>query len=167
MNVTFERKNAMTFIGFSTSIRPDEGYQKCPEFWDKEYAERFAHLWKTMIPETALERAILDNGIGMFAICIEKEDIFEYWIAGLYKGGEVPEELKLFTFPEGDWAMFNTKGPLPKSLQELNTQIWQEWYPTEGKNLCRNNNSMVEVYSSGDMQSPNYECGIWIPICKA
>ena len=34
MNVTYEHKPAMTFIGFFTSIRPEEGYQKCPEFWD-------------------------------------------------------------------------------------------------------------------------------------
>ena len=27
MNVTYEHKPAMTFIGYSTSIRPEEGYQ--------------------------------------------------------------------------------------------------------------------------------------------
>ena len=26
MNVTYEHKPAMTFIGYSTSIRPEEGY---------------------------------------------------------------------------------------------------------------------------------------------
>ena len=25
---------------------------------------------------------------------------------------------------------------------------------------------MLEVYSPGDMKSPDYECGIWVPICK-
>ncbi|MGM9639157.1 MAG: hypothetical protein ACI3XT_06155 [Butyricicoccaceae bacterium] len=25
---------------------------------------------------------------------------------------------------------------------------------------------MNEVYSPGDMQSPDYECGIWVPIRK-
>jgi hypothetical protein len=33
MNVTYEKKDAMTFIGYHTEIRPEEGYQKCPEFW--------------------------------------------------------------------------------------------------------------------------------------
>ena len=32
MRGTYEHKEAMTFIGFSTSIRPEEGYRKCPEF---------------------------------------------------------------------------------------------------------------------------------------
>ena len=76
-----------------------------------------------MQPETAVEKAILENGVGLFAICDEKEVSFEYWIAGLYKGGEVPVGLKLYTFPESDWAMFSAKGPLPGSLQALNSQV--------------------------------------------
>ena len=104
--------------------------------------------------------------MGLFAICDEQEGAFEYWIAGLYKGGQVPEGLKLYTFPESDWAMFSAKGALPKSLQDLNTQVWQEWYPKEGQKYMGNGNAMLEVYSSGDIQSLDYECGIWVPICK-
>lgn len=166
MNVTYEHKPAMTFIGFSTSIRPEESYVKCPAFWDKEYSRKYAKLWQTMTPENPVEKAILENGIGLYAICDEKEGSFEYWIAGAYKGGKVPEGLKLYTFPASDWAMFSAKGALPKSLQDLNTQVWQEWYPNEGKKYSGNGNAMLEVYSPGDMQSPEYECGIWVPISK-
>ena len=52
MKVTYEHRPAMTLIGYSTSIRPEEGYQKCPAFWDKEYAQKYARLWQTMKPET-------------------------------------------------------------------------------------------------------------------
>ena len=166
MNVTYEHRGAMTFIGYSTSIRMEEGYQKCPEFWEKEYTRRYARLWQTMAPETPVERAILDNEVGLFAICDEREGSFEYWIAGLYRGGEVPEGLRLCTFPESDWAMFSARGPLPGSLQALNTQIWQEWYPGEGQKYRGNGSAMLEVYSPGDMQSPDYECGIWVPVCR-
>ena len=164
MQVIYEHKPAMTLIGFSTTIRPGEGYVKCPEFWDKEYAQKYARLFQTMVPDTPMEQAILENGIGAFAICDEKEDGFEYWIAGLYKGGEVPEGLKLYTFPESDWAMFSAKGSLPGSLQTLNTYVWQEWYPNEDKQYMGNGNAMLEVYTSGNMQSPDYECGIWVPL---
>lgn len=27
-------------------------------------------------------------------------------------------------------------------------------------------NVMLEVYSAGDMQSSDYECGIWILVCR-
>ena len=78
----------------------------------------------------------------------------------------MPEGLKLYTFPESDWAMFSAKGPLLGSLQELNTRVRQEWYPGEGQKYKGNGNAMLEVYSNGDMQSPDYECGIRVPICK-
>ncbi|MDD5908245.1 MAG: GyrI-like domain-containing protein [Clostridia bacterium] len=68
------------------------------------------------------------------------------------------------TFPESDWAMFSAKGPLPDSLQALNTRVWEEWYPKEGKKYRAGGGAMLEVYSPGDMQSPDYECGIWVPV---
>ena len=34
MSAANEHKPEMTFIGFSTLIRPDEGYIRCPEFWE-------------------------------------------------------------------------------------------------------------------------------------
>lgn len=164
MKVKYEHKKAMTLIGFSTSIRPEEGNIKCPEFWDKEYNQKYARLWQTMKPETPVEKAILENQIGMFAICDEKNGAFDYWIAGIYTGGEVPEGLKLYKFPESDWAMFSAKGALPKSLQELNARVWEKWFPEKGKKYNASGKVMLEVYSAGNMQSPDYECGIWIPI---
>ena len=58
MNVTYEKKNKMTFIGYHTEISPEEAYQKCPEFWDKEYAAKYTRLWQTMQPENAVEKGI-------------------------------------------------------------------------------------------------------------
>ena len=63
MNVKYEKKPEMTFIGYHTEIRPEEGYQKCPEFWDKEFAAKYTRLWQTMKPETEIEKAILENEI--------------------------------------------------------------------------------------------------------
>ena len=160
MDLTYEKKEAMTFIGFHTSIEPEEGYIKCPAFWDKEYNEKYARLWQTMEPETPIEEALLKHGIGMFAICAESDDGFDYWIAGLYQGGEVPEGLELYTFPASEWAIFTTRGAMPESLQTLNTYVWQEWFPAmEGETTVRAN---IEAYSAGDPRSDDYACGIWI-----
>lgn len=166
MNVIYEHKPEMTMIGFSTLIPPDEGYVKCPEFWNNEYNMKYARLWRTMQPETPVEQAILANGIGMFAICSSNGNGFEYWIAGLYRGGVVPDGLKLFTFPESEWAIFSAKGGLPASLLALNTQVWQEWFPTEGRRLGAKGETAIEFYSAGNPQSPDYECGIWVPVQK-
>lgn len=81
------------------------------------------------------------------------------------KGAElVPEGLELYSFPAGNWAVFAAKGPIPGSLQTLNTAVWQEWFPTEGQKYHANGTATLEVYSAGNPQSPDYECGIWVPI---
>ena len=80
--------------------------------------------------------------------------------------GAVPEGLKLYRFPESGWAVFSARGPLPGSLQALNTCIWQTWYPAEGQQVVGNGAAALEVYSAGDMQSPDYACGIWVPIVR-
>ena len=55
---------------------------------------------------------------------------------------------------------------MPGSLQRLNAAVWQEWYPNEGKQYMGNGNAMLEVYPEGNMQSPDNERGIWVPIKK-
>ena len=69
MHLTYEHKPAMTLIGFSTLIRMEEGYTRCPEFWDVEYNRKYARLWQTGRPETPVEQALLESRIGRFAIC--------------------------------------------------------------------------------------------------
>lgn len=164
MNYYYDHKAKMSFIGFHTEIKPGEGYIRCPEFWDEEYNKKYARLWQTMSPQNDVEMAILENGIGMYAICSDNGSSFEYWIAGIYKGGIVPEGLSLFALPESDWVIFSSHGPLPESLQTLNSFVLQEWIPTEGRKVNAKDDICIEVYSSGDMQSPDYECGIWIPL---
>lgn len=166
MQMQLEHKDAFTVIGFSTAIRPEEGYSKCPEFWDKAYAQKYQHLFETMQPENAEEQAVCDNKIGMLALCIDGKDGFEYMIAGFYQGGNVPDGMKLFDFPASDWAVFSAKGPLPTSLQQLNTEIWEKWYPTEGQAFEPNGMTTVEYYSVGNQMADDYVCGIWIPVKK-
>ena len=38
MRLTYEHKPAMTLI------RMEEGYTRCPEFWDVEYSRKYARL---------------------------------------------------------------------------------------------------------------------------
>ena len=73
-----------------------------------------------------MEQAVIDHKIGAFGICENKGDCFEYWIAGLYNGGEVVGGLELLEYPACMWAIFTTCGPLPDSLQKRNTEIWQD-----------------------------------------
>lgn len=59
MNITYGRKPKMTFIGFSTTIQSEKGDVTCPEFWEKEYTQKYARLWQTIQPETPVEKRFL------------------------------------------------------------------------------------------------------------
>ena len=164
MEAAYEKHEEMTFIGFHTEIPSGEGYLKCPEFWQQAFSAKYERLFKTGRPETAAEAAVLENGIGAFAICVDGETRFTYWIAGIYRGGDVPEGFGLYTIPAGEWAVFSAKGPLPGSLQTLNTAVWREWFPEEGKRRGADGRVTLEVYGVGDPASPDYECAILVPL---
>ncbi|MBR1383332.1 MAG: GyrI-like domain-containing protein [Ruminococcus sp.] len=54
-----------------------------------------------------------------------------YWIADLYMPWEdIPTGCEIYQIPGGLWAQFKCKGPLPDSMQKVNTQIWSEWLPS-------------------------------------
>lgn len=163
-----EHKSAFKVIGLSKEIRPENGYKECPEFWNKEYAERYARLWQTMKPENAEEQAVLDNQIGSFGVCVMSDDgsKFDYMIAGEYKGGEVPSGMKLYEFPESDWIMFSGKGAIPEELQKLNDYIWCEWCKENEGKYDLSVNANIEYYSAGNPRSDDYEFGIWLPVVK-
>ena len=159
-----------TVIGYSIVIPNEEGFRKCPEFWDKEYSRRFARLFQTMKPETLEEQAVFDNKIGQYAVCrclkSEGQDgAFEYMICGKYLGGPVPDGMKLLTIPESDWAEFRCRGALPKSLQDLYAAAYGSWLKDHPE--YREFGINIERYSPGNPAEPDYECGLVIPVKKA
>ena len=107
---------------------------------------------------------MLENKIGMYALCIDHGRSFTYVIAGLYQGGDVPEGMEVYDLPASEYAVFETQGPLPISLQRLTDRVWNRWYPNEGREFERNGEIAVEVYSSGDPKSPDYRSAIWLPV---
>jgi len=158
-----------TFIGFSTIIRNDEGFLKCPEFWNEQYARRFERLLRTMKPETPEEQAVVDHRIGQYAVCRclrdeGREDAFEYMICGEYMGGTVPESMRLLILPESDWAEFRCKGALPKSLQDLYAAAYGSWLKAHGE--YREFGWNIEAYTPGNPADPDYECTLIIPVKK-
>ncbi len=156
-------------IGFSREFSFENSYQEIPKFWDEIYRKYHSRLYSGQNPTNTLGQAIIHNQIGEFGICVDasqKPGVFQYWIAGNYQGGTIPEELKVFELPKMTWAKFKCVGPMPNALQEVNTRIFKEWLPgnKEYEIAGRYN---IEWYSSeGDMQSNEYKSEIWIPVKK-
>lgn len=165
LDFNLEKIESFTVIGFEKEFTFEEAYKKIPDFWQDIMKIQYS-MFAGRKPETELEKAIFENEIGEFGVCID--DIgngkFRYMIAGRYKGGNIPKEMKLFTFPTVDWAKFQCRGENPKAIQSLNTKIFKEWLPNNPEyEMSAGFN--IEWYSKG-INGPDYESGIWFPVKK-
>lgn len=164
LNYKVENVKGFKIVGFAKEFTNEEAYKEIPKFWDeifKKYGKVFMHAQE---PKNELERYLATSTIGEFGICLDSStDRFTYVIAGVLKGEQVPHELMTYEFPELDWAKFECVGPLPESLQSVNTKIWTEWLPGNNE-YDMNGGYCVEWYSMGDAKSLDYRSEIWIPV---
>ena len=165
MNYKIEKMSAFKIIGFQKEFHMDNSYQEIPKFWGEIFGKYFSHLSEEK--GTMIEEAIKRYRIGEYGVCIDdnKKQTFQYLIAGEYTGGEVPEGLSLHEFEEGLWIIFDCVGPLPTSLQDLNTKIFKEFLPNN-QEYEMSMSASIEWYDEGDTDSPNYHSQIWIPVKK-
>lgn len=153
-------------IGFERTFSYEEAYKEIPKFWDEICDKYCKEIYSGKAPSCPEEQAIIDNCIGEYGVCIDNlcNGKFRYLVAGKYTGGAVPESMTLFEIPQGEWAVFNCKGPIPEALQNLNTRVFKEWLPgnTDYEMAGYYN---VEWYScTGDKEDADYESAIWVPV---
>ncbi len=154
-------------IGFVKEFSFENSYKEIPEFWDEICEKHCKRIYSGLDPVTKEEKAVVDNCIGEYGVCIDCEDSssFKYMIAGKYTGGEVPEGMIIHEFKRGEWAVFDCYGPCPEKLQELNTRIFKEWLPLN-KDFELREDGNIEWYDcmNGEKSDPDYHTQIWIPI---
>ena len=138
-----------TVVGIKRRFNTETCYQEIPKYW-KEWTSDMKGLK------------------GTFGVCQDTEGKdFDYWIADLYvPWEEIPGGCETCTIPGGLWAEFPCRGPLPESLQKVNTQIWSEWLPAmSGYELA--GNYSLEVYAPPAENPKDDVSWIWIPLKKA
>ena len=121
-------KAPFTIVGIKRRFNSETSYQEIPKYW-REWASDMKGLK------------------GMFGVCMDMEGKdFDYWIADLYAPWkDILEGCGTTQIPGGLWAEFTCRGPLPDSLQRVNTQIWSEWLPSLTGYALAGNYSL-EVY---------------------
>ena len=113
------------------------------------------------------KRSFKDTVKGAFGVCMDMNGPdFDYWIADNYVPWEdVPEGCETLPIPGGLWAEFPCRGPLPESLQRVNTQIWSEWLPSlTGYTLA--GGYSLELYAPPAEDPADDVSYIWIPLKK-
>ncbi len=168
-------------IGIAKPIPFNQGATECPKFW----GEYFETLIKPVVIEgkapNAQQQAAIDNHIGEYALCTcelpnhncstcAEENFtacnaktFTYVIAGTYQGGEVPEGLHLYPIHNGAWLKVHFKGGMAAFQQQFH-QVYHEWLPQHPEFKVASNASSMEWYGGTDIQSPDFQCGVMIPL---
>jgi AraC family transcriptional regulator len=163
MDYVIEKMEAMKVIGYERKFSYETSYQEIPKFWN-EFNDNCMNGKNNEEVQKVIEECMM----GEFGICIEdnsKQKEFLYMIAGAYNGRVVPEGMKVFEIPALEWAKFKCIGPLPGSLQSVNTQIFKEWLPgNPDYEIATGMN--IEWYSKEDCSSFDYESEVWIPVKK-
>lgn len=154
-------------IGFERIFSYETCSEEIPAFWD-EICERYCThtIYAGLAPSCPQEQAIMDNCIGEYGVCIDDvgNGKIRYLIAGRYTGGPVPDGMVLYEFPQGEWAKFSSVGPLPKSLQALNTYIFKDWLPGNTEYEMAGNYNIEWYSTDGEKSDDDYKSGIWIPV---
>ncbi len=167
MNYKITKMFPFKVIGFERIFSNETSQKEIPAFWDEICEKYTQNVYNGNPPKNPYEKAVIDNCIGEYGICIDDLEggNFRYLIAGKYTGGEVPDGLTLYEFPLGEWAVFDCVGPMPDALQALTNKIFGEWLP-ENKEYELSGNASVEWYdgSSGETTAPDYHSAVWIPV---
>ncbi len=77
---------------------------------------------------------------------------------------EHPENLTRLEVAASTWAVFESIGPFPETLQNIWGRIYAEWFPSSGYELAKGPEILWN--ENKDMSSPTYRSEIWIPVTK-
>ena len=151
MNYKIEAMDAFTVAGVEQEFHMDSSTQEIPKFWAEFNA-----------------KGLCSQVIPMFGVCFDgdAEGNFPYLIGeALQPGKKAPEGMVTREIPAHLWARFACAGALPAAIQNVTRQIYSEWLPTNGVYEAAQNIE-IEMYTEGDIASPDYYSEVWIPVKK-
>lgn len=162
MNYRIEAKGAFRIVGMKKRV---------PIIFNGVNPE-IASMWKSLDGEMINKLKKLSNvePLGLISAStnfsegrMEEKGELDHYI-GVATTNACPNNLKQLEVPASSWAVFESIGPFPETLQNIWGRIYSEWFPssnyeqTEGPEILWN--------ESKDITSPTFKSEIWIPIIK-
>ena len=75
----------------------------------------------------------------------------------------MPKGMRLFPIRSGKWLKVHFEGGM-KAFQQQLQMFYKEWLPQHPEFRCPMNAMTMEWYNGTDIESPDYQCGVMIPI---
>ncbi|MGG1687653.1 AraC family transcriptional regulator [Pseudalkalibacillus sp. NRS-1564] len=162
MNYRIEHKEAFNIVGIMKRV---------PIVFEGENVE-IAAMWKSLTQDKIERLKNLSNvePNGMIQASSnfsegrmeEKGELDQY--LGVATTQECPKDFTKLEVPELTWAIFESIGTFPDTLQETWGRIYSEWFPASTYQVTEG----PEILSikSKDLTSSSVKSEIWIPIMK-
>ncbi len=162
MNYRVEQKEAFNIVGIMKRV-PIIFEGENPEItamWKSLTMEKIDHLKKlSNVEPNGMIQASTNFSEGRME---EKGELDQY--IGVATTQECPENYSKLEVPALTWAIFESTGPFPSTLQETWGKIYSEWFPSSNYQVTEG----PEILSikSKDLMSPSVKSEIWIPVLK-
>jgi AraC family transcriptional regulator len=162
MNYRIEQKEAFNIVGIMKRV---------PIIFEGENPEITA-MWKSLTMEKIEQLKTLSNvePKGMIQASTnfsegrmeERGELDQY--IGVATTHEYSENFSKLDVPALTWAIFESTGPFPSTLQETWGRIYSEWFPSSNYQVTKG----PEILSikTKDLTSPSVKSEIWIPVLK-
>lgn len=162
MNYRIEEKEAFHIVGIMKRV---------PIIFNGVNPE-IAAMWQSLDMETINNLKALSDvkPLGLLSAStnfsegrMEEKGELDHYI-GVATTKKCPEDLVSLEVPALTWAVFESIGPFPQTLQEIWGRIYSEWFPSsnyeqaQGPEILWNENK--------DVTSPKFKSEIWIPIVR-
>lgn len=154
MDIKIQKVPAFTVAGVKKKAIDSS---MCPKVWDELFEKcSFENLDKM--------------GSGQsYGVCYDMEDakVVNYMATYDVRDKVMARKLKLevMEIPENEYAVVKLKGSITGCIHEGWKYIMEVFFPEHG--YMHSGDPDFEVYSEGDMSSPDYEMELWVPIKKA
>lgn len=157
MDYKIIEKDAFKVVGrgIRVTTRDGENFKRIPKFWEESCQNGFYD-----------RLCSISGGADILGICMNdfSNEQFTYIIATKKTDDFNEKDMSETEIPASTWAVFESVGPMPESIQKVWGRIFSEWFPATSFEHA--DAPELEVYPHGDANSDDYRCEVWVPILK-
>ncbi|MEK5393402.1 AraC family transcriptional regulator [Margalitia sp. FSL K6-0131] len=162
MNYRIEEKEAFHIAGIMKRV-PIVFHGENPEItamWKSLNTEKINKLYELSNVEP---KGIIQASTNFSEGRMEEKGVLDHYI-GVATTHEYSEDFSVLKVPAFTWAVFESDGPFPNTLQETWGRIYSEWFPSSS--YQQTEGPEILSIKSKDITSPTVKCEIWIPVLK-
>lgn len=163
MNYRIVEKGPFKLVGFKKRV---------PIIFEGVNPE-IAKMTALLTPEIVAQLKAMSNvePIGIISASVnfsesrmEEKGELDHYIGVATSHNEV-SDFDVLNVEAGTWAVFESVGPFPETLQNVWGRIYSEWFPSSGYEAVVGPEILWN--ENPDTTNPNYRSEIWIPVKKA